>query len=587
MESNINSVRAQIKPVNIPDSQKLKGQIYHLQFAPSNPGLLAYERLILDKQEIYFYNINTSRLQHITALSNTAKETGNIFENLLRQPDIANLSSYEGQLDWRPVLDAQGRQWFVFVSSGDNKGYDLYLSYIGPDGKVANKKPIRLQRRGTDHFPKWSPDGNSLVFVGESEQGMDIYLCSNIYQIIKTNNADKFNPKKITVNKGEDCYPVWSPDGQYIAFQSEGIDQGIKNMGINIIDMHTLTKPAVRLTGTLHDFNEYKPSWSPDGRFIAYYLDHSPINSTAGNQLQDIGVLQIVRSVQSNEITGGKVIQGYSRRLAENVIPKRHSGPVWYAVKGKNQQTARNLIIYVAKDESKFNPIIMKDFSTWRKRERYNQRDITEDLHTKLNRELNLNLWPSATILAYVAQEKDINELKLAKLASHTRQTEKFTVPIEMSQGTAVKKSLLLPGLGQWYKGQRIKGSIFAVLETVALTSAVVFHVQSNKLFNDIDDFKNQYSNAVSQENINEYYKNWESGYKDWESANNTRNILIVAAISIWGLNILDSSLGFPRIMQKPIQFPNNISLSIKPTVYSYTSSINNHAILYNIEISF
>ena len=578
---------AQIKVLDIPEDQRLKGQIYNIQFAPSNPSLIAYERLVTDKQEIYLYNISTSEIQKLTALSNDKGETGDIFLDLLHSSDIENLSYYEGQLDWRPVLDSRGRQWFVFISSGKNKGYDLYLSYIDNVGRLNNKEPLRLRRKGTDQFPKWSPDGNSLVFVGEGEKGMDLYFCDNMREILSDGTSRKFHPQKLIKNSEEDCYPSWSPDGRYIAFQSEMIEKGIKNIGIDIIDMDSNLKTPVRLTGTLNSYNEYKPSWSHDGRYIAFYIDHNPINSSSEDQLQDISVVQIVRSVTSNKIIGGKVIEGFSKRLAENILPKRHSGPVWYAIKDKSRGSMRNLVIYVAKDEKEFNPIILKDFSTWRKRKQYKKRNLCDELKTKLNHELCLSSWPSYNILAYVAQKKDINTLVIASLGVNSKKVEYFTIPMEISRISALARSAVLPGLGQFYKKQKVKGSFFTILEAAAVTGAIISHINTNKYYNDTESFKKQYYSAVLQKDFEQAYQGWESSYNNWESAKKTRNTLAVVAVGIWGLNILDSVLGFPRTIEKRINLPENLSLSVKQQSCLTAYKPQNPVIMCSLKLSF
>jgi Tol biopolymer transport system component len=74
--------------------------------------------------------------------------------------------------------------------------------------------------------------------------------------------SDGSNPRRLTDHSADDRSPSWSPDGQYIAFESERDDRvGIYVMGSDGSNPH-------RLTDHLADYRA--PSWSPDGRYIAF-----------------------------------------------------------------------------------------------------------------------------------------------------------------------------------------------------------------------------------------------------------------------------------------------------------------------------
>ncbi len=102
-----------------------------------------------------------------------------------------------------------------------------------------------------EKFPKWAPDGKSVLFVSDATGEDEIYV------------VDIFKKKPEQITRGTQGWkypPVWSPDGKKIAY-SDG------SQTIYIVD---------RETGkiTRADSSDYweirRYSWSPDSRYLAY-----------------------------------------------------------------------------------------------------------------------------------------------------------------------------------------------------------------------------------------------------------------------------------------------------------------------------
>ncbi len=78
--------------------------------------------------------------------------------------------------------------------------------------------PLDMDRRGYTHF-RVSPDGNRLAFAAGSGQRREIWVHDLVRGVSRRLNTGGFS----------DMRPVWSPDGQWIAFSSDR-DGAVQNL---------------------------------------------------------------------------------------------------------------------------------------------------------------------------------------------------------------------------------------------------------------------------------------------------------------------------------------------------------------------
>lgn len=64
---------------------------------------------------------------------------------------------------------------------------------------------------GWDDYPIWSPDGNKIAFSSYRDGNFEIYVM----------NVDGSNQFNLTNHPAGDTNPVWSPDGAKITFISD------------------------------------------------------------------------------------------------------------------------------------------------------------------------------------------------------------------------------------------------------------------------------------------------------------------------------------------------------------------------------
>ena len=122
--------------------------------------------------------------------------------------------------------------------------------------------------RGLEMSPSFSPDGTQVAFSwnGEKEDNFDIYL-----KIVGSSEV-----RRLTTDSAPDVNPAWSPDGRQIAF----VRQRPEAHGGATIQ---LVSPLGGADRKLSDFRvpiTWLPDssaivWSPDGRWVAASRDAS------------------------------------------------------------------------------------------------------------------------------------------------------------------------------------------------------------------------------------------------------------------------------------------------------------------------
>ena len=103
-------------------------------------------------------------------------------------------------------------------------------------------------------FPRWSPDGKQLVYIGQQlGKPWKAFLIS----------AQGGTPEELLPGDTTEGDPTWSADGTRIAF-SHGLPPGQRESDIRIVDLKT--HQVTTIPGSNDKFG---PRWSPDGRYLA------------------------------------------------------------------------------------------------------------------------------------------------------------------------------------------------------------------------------------------------------------------------------------------------------------------------------
>jgi TolB protein len=209
-------------------------------------------------------------------------------------------SAEEGD-DSDPCIDAQGSR-IVYASTRHALTPQLYLQSI--DGVAVTQL---TSGPASDVQPAFSPDGRRVAFASDRAGNWDIWIIDiedkTVTQVTRTGdpelhpswsptgeqlaycrlnrNAQHWELWVSDVNQatggrfiGFGLYPAWSPNGESIVYQ-RARERGSRWFSIWRIDLTPDGEPRLPTEiASSADFALIQPTWSPDGRSVAYCRVH-------------------------------------------------------------------------------------------------------------------------------------------------------------------------------------------------------------------------------------------------------------------------------------------------------------------------
>lgn len=149
----------------------------------------------------------------------------------------------------------------AFISDASGRT-DLFLQPINL--RTGEKgKPVQLYSypNATQASPTFNRDGSQLAFVSDKDGGMRIYIIS------ATPHAQRSSARMISKKNRENSCPSWSPDGRKLAYSAK--TNGIRQIWIYDFD----TEEEWQLTSG--EGNKENPCWAPDGLHLVFNSTNS------------------------------------------------------------------------------------------------------------------------------------------------------------------------------------------------------------------------------------------------------------------------------------------------------------------------
>ena len=190
--------------------------------------------------------------------------------------------------------------------------YSEYQQIWTINTKYSLKRQLTKLNANISDF-EWSPDGTKMIFVAESrviEKETDIQTPKPIVidryyfkedgkdflgeerQHLHLLDIKSKTTKQVTKGTSNEILPSWSPDGKKVAYVTKtGEMDRTDNYDVYVLEIDSTNNPIQLTTNLGSDSSSSRPQWSPDGKKIAYLHGGDP--ALVWYALQELAVIDL------------------------------------------------------------------------------------------------------------------------------------------------------------------------------------------------------------------------------------------------------------------------------------------------------
>lgn len=574
-------------PVEV-NSLPVEGSLFNATAHPFDPDLVSVERTREGRGELLIVHVPSDSV--VSLGGDETEEEMPVVDPLaawdtdLDDPDSKMPAGFLGELAWRPILDAEERRWFAFVGPRSDGGFGLRLGWARADdqgGLEVETRTVAVDQvaDASVRTPVWSSDGRSIAF----STGTAIQVVPDARSLLQ--GEDQAKAVTVATNELGIGFPSWAPDGSSIAFQEVSPDRGLSRVAaVNLRgDRDGASGDPVALTAAEPDMNHLRPSWSPDGRFVAVLSDQTGLMTQPGDRPLGIRVIQIQRDPDGIPFRGeflegaSRFVGGHDRTVREG--PRSYRGISWvttYSGEGASTQ----VLLFVTADPDNRDPVSLAHVERWRRNlrpeEYLGDYSLLEEWGTVNHTNATASNLPGGGRIFFISQADGTQKLQYRDSYSPSQrmtQGNEVTAPVELSRFKAFRRALFYPGGGHYYRRQHLRGALY----TLGAVAAGASMISPGRSFpDDVKDdarkvakARETYLNDRTQDNL----ETWEEKWEEFDATPTAdRTPMYIALGVVWAASVVDAVIGLPNTVERPLKAVSADSgrapgLALQPTV--------------------